>query len=89
MRVCATLTRAVISVVSILGGGGNVRAELEHDYFFLIGTDDCEFEKVSTPFCHWQLVNGLPLSWRRVTGGTPSSNTGPSGDASRNFNGGK
>ena len=55
----------------------------------LAGPDDCMFENENQATCHWKNSDGYPLKWSRNTGGTPSSNTGPSGDATNGFNGSK
>ncbi|XP_065061722.1 MAM and LDL-receptor class A domain-containing protein 1-like isoform X22 [Rhopilema esculentum] len=55
----------------------------------ILGPDDCEFENATNRLCHWkdQKSAGYDLEWIPHTGQTPSSGTGPTGDASPNFNG--
>ncbi|XP_065061724.1 MAM and LDL-receptor class A domain-containing protein 1-like isoform X2 [Rhopilema esculentum] len=54
-----------------------------------LGPDDCEFENATSRMCHWkdQKSAGYDMEWIPHTGSTPSAGTGPTGDASPNFNG--
>ena len=49
---------------------------------FWAGPLDCEFEKASSPKCHWSNVNGKK-NWIRHSKRTRSSRTGPTGDISQ------
>ena len=52
------------------------------------GPDDCEFEEKAKPTCHWEnVISSAKFTWQRGTGSTPSTGTGPQGDASANYNG--
>uniref|UniRef100_A0A7M5V4V5 Metalloendopeptidase n=1 Tax=Clytia hemisphaerica TaxID=252671 RepID=A0A7M5V4V5_9CNID len=44
------------------------------------GPYDCKFETQTTPTCKWTKDLNADFQWRRHTGSTPSSSTGPSGD---------
>jgi len=49
-------------------------------YWLQPGTLDCTFDVASEETCGWTNDASAELQWRRKSGGTPSSSTGPSGD---------
>eukprot|EP00795_Rhopilema_esculentum_P015056 gene15056-6221_t len=66
------------------GGAGCQGDSISHTDCFVktcgLGPWDCEFD--GQGWCMWQNApsNNARFQWKRTSGGTPSSNTGPSGD---------